>query len=237
MDPQIVSALVRIVEMKDASTAAHNWRVTLYAQALAEAMELPRGDVERIMLAAVLHDIGKIDVPSEILAKPGRLTEPEYSVIKTHTVLGHERLVRMGETDPLILALVRSHHERMDGSGYPDGLRGEAIPPAARMFAVIDTFDALTSRRPYRQDVGAEAAARAVRELQDRSVEWYDPEAVALFARLFRGGSLDWILHHLNDEHSLVELPAAPRPEQLQQARQMYVQSGRLIVPGPVQPR
>jgi putative nucleotidyltransferase with HDIG domain len=223
MDLQIVSALVHTVELKDESTAAHTWRVALYTQALAEAMGLARPDVERAMQAAVLHDIGKIDIPYGILAKPGRLTDEEYEVIKTHTVLGHDRLIRMGETDPLVLSLVRSHHERMDGSGYPDGLKGEAVPRPARIFAVIDTFDAMTSRRPYRQEVGEEAARRAIAELERHAGAWYCPEAVTLFHRLLESGALEWILHHLIDEQSLIDLPSAPPPGEVQKARELFV--------------
>ena len=141
LDRDIVTALVRVVELKDHSTARHTWRVALYTQALAEAAGVPDDEIPRLMNAAVLHDIGKIDIPEAILAKPGRLTDDEFAIMKTHTVLGYDRLVRMGETDPLILSLVRSHHERLDGSGYPDGLRGEEISRAARYFAVIDSFE------------------------------------------------------------------------------------------------
>ena len=221
MDREIISALVKVVELKDGSTAAHTWRVALYAQALAEAAGLPPADVNRIMQAAVLHDIGKIDIPEDILTKPARLTDDEYDIIKTHTRLGYDRLVRMGETDDLVLALVRSHHERLDGTGYPDGLRGMQIPTPAKYFAVIDTFDAMTSVRPYRSATGPEAARAAIDELRRHSGTWYCPEAVEKFSALHDSGALDWILRYCNDPAQLDQLASMPTSDELSQARSL----------------
>jgi putative nucleotidyltransferase with HDIG domain len=206
MDQQIVNALVKVVQLKDESTVAHTWRVALYAKTMAEAVGLEHAVVDRIVQGAVLHDIGKIDIPYEILAKPGRLTDDEFDVIRTHTVLGYDRMIRMGETDDLILSLIRSHHERIDGTGYPDRLTGGAIPRGARHFAVIDTFDALTSIRPYRRQTGPEAAHRAIEELQNHAGIWYGEEEVQAFTTLFDSGDLDWILEYYNDQHSMDEL-------------------------------
>ena len=213
MDQQIVNALVKIVELKDESTVAHTWRVTLYSKALAEALGLGRQEVERVVQGAVLHDIGKIDIPYEILAKPGRLTEVEFDIIKTHALLGYERLIRMGEDDPLILAMTRSHHERLDGSGYPDGLKGDCIPLAARHFSVIDTFDAMTSLRPYRRVTGRDAAERAIEELKSMTGLWYCPDCVRAFTALYESGELDWILEYFNDRRSMESLALASAPE------------------------
>jgi putative two-component system response regulator len=210
MDWDIVSALVKAVELKDDSTAAHTWRVALYTQALAEAAGATHRRVEGLMKAAALHDVGKIDIPGEILAKPGRLEAAEYEVIKSHAVLGYERLARMGEADASVLGLVRSHHERLDGSGYPDGLKGDQIPLEAKWFAVIDTFDAMTSLRPYRRDVGPAAAIAAFEELEAQSGRWYCAEAVELMRRLYRGGALDFILRYFNDDETRgLALPTA----------------------------
>ena len=145
MDFELANALGRAVELKDMSTAAHTWRVTMYAQALGEACGFSTDRLLTFMQGAVLHDIGKLDIPPEILTKPDKLTSDEYEIIKTHTTLGYERMIKMGETNPIILNIVRSHHERLDGSGYPDGLKGEAIPYAARILAIADVFDALTA--------------------------------------------------------------------------------------------
>jgi HD-GYP domain-containing protein (c-di-GMP phosphodiesterase class II) len=210
MDHDIVSAMVRAVELKDSSTAAHTWRVGFYTQALAEEAGVPTVEIPRYIAAAVMHDIGKIDIPGEILSKPGRLTDDEFSVMSRHSLLGYERLKRMGETDELVLALVRSHHEREDGTGYPEGLAGDAIPRAARFFAVIDSFDAMTSLRPYRREVGADAARRAITELRSLAGVRYDAHAVEMFSKLYETGRLDWILSYMNGPESLVDLPSAP---------------------------
>lgn len=199
MSPELVGALVGVLEAKDAVTAAHTWRVVLYTRTLAESFGVARSEIERLTFGAALHDVGKIDLPDEILLKPGPLTEQEFEIVRTHPALGHERLLRMDERDPLLLDIVRHHHERVDGRGYPDGLRGDAIPRAARWFAVIDTFDALTSLRPYRQDTGADAARKAIREIQAGTGSRYDPEVVSTFADLYHTGRLHWILNYFND--------------------------------------
>jgi len=204
MDWDAIESLARKVEATDVCTSAHTVRVSLYAQALAEDEGLPEATVQRLMKAAMLHDIGKIDVPRHILVKPGKLTDEEFEEMRRHTIYGHERLIALGETDEIVLSLVRWHHERMDGTGYPDKLRGTEIPVSARYFGVIDCFDAMTSIRPYRCEIGPDAAEKAIEELQRHSGPWYWPAAVDRFERLYRTGSLDWILHHLNDASPLV---------------------------------
>jgi HD-GYP domain-containing protein (c-di-GMP phosphodiesterase class II) len=199
MSPDLVAALVGVIEAKDAVTAAHTWRVVLYTRTLAEAYGLPHGDISRLTAAAALHDLGKIDLPDGILEKPGRLTDEEFNLVKQHPVLGYERLVRMEEDDPMLLDLVRHHHERMDGKGYPDGLKGERIPRVARWFSVIDAFDALTSIRPYRQEIGSEAARHAIFELRADAGPRYESEVVEAFADLYHTGRLAWILDYYND--------------------------------------
>lgn len=203
MAPEEVAAFVRVLEVKDGSTAAHTWRVVLYTRALAERLGVDHPTIQRLTLAAALHDIGKIDIPDGILLKPGRLTDEEFAIMRTHTTLGHERLLRMGEEDQGVLNLVRHHHERMDGTGYPDRLKGEAIPLGARFFSVVDTFDALTSVRPYRAEVGPEAAERAIEELQRHAGAWYSKEAVEAFADLYHTGELSWIQEYANDRCEL----------------------------------
>lgn len=225
VDFEVANALGRIVELKDRSTAAHTWRVAMYAQAVAEAVGVDTDRVMEFMLGAVLHDLGKLDVPDEILGKPGSLDPDEYAVMQRHTISGWDRLRRLGVTAPLILDVVRSHHERIDGSGYPDGLAGEQIPRAARWFAVIDGFDAMTSLRPYRDTVGEEAAQRAIIELESKAGSWYEPEAVAVFRRLFDQGHLDSTLEHLNDAGQHASLVGPPSPEVLALAREALVRS------------
>ena len=225
MDPNVLAALLKVVQHKDAATAAHTWRVSLYTLAMAEAAGIDPTDYPRLMRAAVLHDIGKIDIPRRIVAKPGRLTDEEYDMIKQHAALGYQRLFQMGESDSLVLDVVRWHHERLDGKGYPDGLVGDDIPEAARFFAVIDAFDAMTSLRPYRTEVGEAAAERAIAELESHAGTWYCPRAVELLVKLYRSGELDWILHHLNDEMSLIELPPAPSQATIADAQQRIEQT------------
>lgn len=199
----IVRALVKAIEMKDLSTAAHTWRVVLYTRALTEALGLSHEVVERASAAAALHDVGKVDIPDAILQKPGKLTDEEFAIIKTHPAIGHERLVSMGEDDPLVLELVRHHHEREDGKGYPDGVSGAQLPMAARYFSVVDTFDALTSVRPYRREIGPEAAEHAVRELEAGIGSRYNEDCVRAFVELYRQGELGWILDYYNDRAEL----------------------------------
>lgn len=199
MDSGLVQDLVRQIEVKDASTAAHTWRVTLYARAMAERVGLTLPQIERVTHAAALHDVGKLEIPDEILQKPGPLTPEERLVIQTHSDAGWRWLRAMGERDELVLGLVRHHHERMDGTGYPDGLKGDAIPLAARHFAVIDSFDAMTSIRPYRSDVSEAAAERALQEIEKHAGTWYCPASVELFAKAYRAGDLVWIHQHYND--------------------------------------
>jgi HD-GYP domain-containing protein (c-di-GMP phosphodiesterase class II) len=200
MSPEVVRSLVKVIELKDSTTAAHTWRVVLYTRAMAEEAGLPHDEIQRLTFGAALHDVGKIDIPDEILGKPGKLTEAEFEIMKTHAALGHQRLIRMMEDDPLLLDLVRHHHERTDGLGYPDGLKGDAVPKVARYFSVIDAFDAMTSIRVYRQDVGPDAARRALEELRSGIGSRYCRDCVEMFASLHDSGRLEWILEYFNDQ-------------------------------------
>ena len=200
MDPSLVTTLLKGIEAKDLSTAAHTWRVVLYTRALAEEFALDDETMRLLTHGSALHDIGKLDIPAAILQKPGKLTDEEFEVIKQHPVTGFARLVSLDVTDEPVLNLVKHHHERWDGLGYPFLLSGESIPLGARFFAVIDSFDALTSIRPYRKEVGEAAAGRAIDEILRGSGTRYWPEAVDAFAALYRTGRLDWILHYFNDD-------------------------------------
>ncbi len=202
-----IQKVLQAIEEKDLSTAAHTWRVVLYTRTLAEAAGLDHAMVERVSRAAALHDIGKLAVPDAILQKPGKLTDDEFERIKQHAAAGHEMLLAMGETDEVVLDFVRHHHEKLDGSGYPDRLVGEGIPTGSRFFAVVDTFDALTSIRPYRMDVGPEAAERALTELRTHTNTWYWAPAVDLFEKLYRDGQLTWIASYFNDSCPLPVVP------------------------------
>lgn len=221
MDPAVVQDLVRQIEHKDLSTAAHTWRVVLYTRAIAEHFGIAHDLIALLTHAAALHDVGKLDIPESILQKPGRLTDEEFEIIKLHPVAGYARMIDLDVSEEPILNLVRYHHERWDGLGYPFQLKGEDIPVGARIFAVIDSFDAMTSVRPYRRDLGDGAAERALIELQSGMDTRYWPEAVEAFTELFRTGALDHILHYFNDE---VPLPAFEhaRDEEFASIRRRY---------------
>ncbi len=200
MDPATVQDLLRRIEEKDLSTAAHTWRVVLYTRILAEAFGADRATLHQITHGAAMHDIGKLDLPGEILRKPARLTPREREIIKLHPAAGYARLIHLDVEDEPILDLVKHHHERWDGLGYPFGLCGEQISVVARFFAVIDSFDALTSIRPYRQAIGNDAATVAINELIAGKGTRYWPDAVDAFCDLYRRGTLDFVLHYFNDE-------------------------------------
>jgi HD-GYP domain-containing protein (c-di-GMP phosphodiesterase class II) len=218
VDARIIENLVQQIEAKDLSTAAHTWRVVLYVRAMLEERGVSGEELVLATHGAALHDVGKLDIPDRILQKPGRLTPEEFEVIEQHTVTGYARMVELDVQEETILDLVRSHHERLDGSGYPFHLTGEQIPRIARDFAVVDTFDALTSHRPYRHEVGEDAAERALAILIEAKGTKYDGESVELFESLYRKGALDYILHHFNDG---AELPAYGTVEHEELARRV----------------
>jgi putative nucleotidyltransferase with HDIG domain len=176
---QTVTTLAQAVEMRDQYTGNHTQRVTAYALLLAEEMGLSEMDRRRLQVATLLHDIGKIAIDDQILRKPGRLSDPEFDRMKTHVLRGTE-IVQMIPGLMWALPVVRGHHERWDGRGYPDGLKGEDIPLTARVVAVADAFDAMTSDRPYR--VGM-PAARAFAELEAGAGTHFDPACVSAFLR------------------------------------------------------
>jgi HD-GYP domain-containing protein (c-di-GMP phosphodiesterase class II) len=155
--------LVDAVEAKDKDTFGHVRRVSGYALAIGRRLRLPADDMRNLVLAAQMHDVGKISVPDSVLAKPAPLTDEEYDIIKSHTWRGQEIAEQVPALKDIAM-LVRHHHERLDGTGYPDGLQGDEIPLLARIVAVADTYDALTSKRPYRSARGhLEAMGEIVR--------------------------------------------------------------------------
>jgi putative two-component system response regulator len=177
-----LARLARVLEARDAYTHGHSRRVARHALRIAQALHVPAADAARIWTAATLHDIGKISTPREVLNKRGPLTDAEFEVVKRHPVDGAVMLAGIG--DPDIVAIVRSHHERLDGAGYPDGLTGAEIPLGARLIAVADTFDALTSTRSYRS---AATHKRALDILRQEAGAQLDGPAVAAFLRTYSG--------------------------------------------------
>jgi len=170
----------RLLEVRDMYTYGHSRRVARHAQTIARALHLPPEQVERIRRAALVHDIGKIYTPREILDKPARLTDEEFAIVKRHPADGADLLAHLGE--PEVVAIVRHHHERLDGGGYPDGLRGTEIPLGARIIAVADTFDALTSTRSYRRSTSHK---QALAILAAEAGTQLDAGAVAAFRRRY----------------------------------------------------
>ncbi len=182
-----MQALADALEVKDPYTRGHSLRVGRYAAAIGRAMDAGDAVIAQLELGGHLHDLGKIGVREEVLNKPGALTDAEYAHIMTHPVIGWRLLKPLMDDRPAALAVVRSHHERWDGQGGPDGLAGPAIPYEARVATVADSFDAMTSHRPYRRGLTTEAA---VAELQRCSGAQYDPEVVAAFVDAVTAGDI-----------------------------------------------
>ncbi len=175
---QGVQMLARALEAKDAYTRGHSIRVSRYAVATARRMGFQGALLDGIRLGGELHDIGKIGTRESVLHKPGSLTPEEFRQISEHPLLGERMLSPLARESPDVLRIVRSHHERLDGRGFPDGLRGERIPVEARIVAVADAFDAMTTRRPYRESRPPEQAMAELRRVAGTQL---DPEAVEAF--------------------------------------------------------
>ena len=169
-----IEALSLAIEAKDHTTHDHLKRVQMYAIQIGEDLGLAPEELDALRAASLLHDIGKLAVPEQILSKPGRLTPEEFEKMKIHPIVGSEILSRVQFPYP-VYPIVRSHHERWDGRGYPDGLQGDQIPIGARILSVVDCFDALTSERPYRR---ARSAEEAISHIKLESGKSYDPKVV-----------------------------------------------------------
>jgi putative two-component system response regulator len=179
---QGVQMLARALEAKDAYTRGHSIRVSRYAVATAAGLGFVGAGLDGIRLGGELHDIGKIGTREAVLHKPTSLTADEFRQITEHPALGERMLSPLAHESPDVLRIVRSHHERLDGGGFPDGLRGEKIPIEARIVAVADSFDAMTTRRPYRE---ARPPDDAMRELRRVAGTQLDPQAVEAFVAAF----------------------------------------------------
>ncbi len=177
----IIQAITAIIEMRDSSTSGHQRRVAALAQAMAVEMELAPDQVETIRVASLIHDLGKISVPAEILCKPGRLDEAEISLIREHPAIGYN-LLKSIDMMGKVAEIIYQHHERMDGSGYPRGLRGEEILPETRVLSVAEVVEAMLSHRPYRQ---ALPLREALKEIARQKGRLYDAPAVAACIALF----------------------------------------------------
>jgi len=170
----VINSLSSTVDARDPYTAGHQKRVARLAVEIARSMGLATTEVSSIRMAGILHDLGKIAIPAEILSKPSMLSEIEFSLIKTHPQVGYDILKNINFPTP-VAQIVHQHHERMDGSGYPLGLSGDDILPEARILTVADVVEAMFSHRPYRPGLGMDKALEEIKKNRDR---FYDPDVV-----------------------------------------------------------
>jgi cyclic di-GMP phosphodiesterase len=181
-----VQMLVHALEAKDAYTSGHSSRVSRYATKAAVLLGFTDDSLEHIRLGGELHDIGKIGTREDILNKPGPLSYSEFEHVKLHTTLGEKILAPFLTESPIVLRIARSHHEKLDGSGFPDSLRGDQIPLEARIVAVVDAYDAMTTNRAYRPP---RPPADAIQELRRCAGVHFDPEVVEAFIRTHGDGA------------------------------------------------
>src|SRR5262249_49558183 len=160
-----ITVLAQAVEMRDEYTGTHTARVTEYAYLLGQQLDLSQEDLHWIKVGTPLHDIGKIGIDDAILRKPGKLTPAEFDIMKSHTTKGAKIVEQIADLGPVV-PIVRSHHERWDGKGYPDATKGDATPRLARIVAVADAFDAMTSNRPYRNGMSPDQAFAEVERMR-----------------------------------------------------------------------
>ncbi|MCI0555104.1 MAG: HD-GYP domain-containing protein [Anaerolineae bacterium] len=196
-------SLATVIEAKDPYTGGHTWRVSRYARLLAESLGLSEDEVFIVHFGSLLHDIGKVSVPEPILNKQDKLTSVEYEIIKKHPETGLP-LVREHPLGALALDIVASHHERFDGGGYPKGLAGNDIRLFARIVAIVDAFDAMTSARPYRAGMQAQTAYQLMAQESGRQ---FDPVLLSAFLDLGKRGELDQILGHSSEERLMQGCP------------------------------
>ena len=183
----IIQMTAKTLEVRDPYTAGHQRSVSRLGCAIARKMELPETEIEGIRLACEIHDLGKIYVPAEILTKPGEISTIEFDMIRTHPKVGYD-ILRTIEFPWPIADMVAQHHERMDGSGYPQGLDGENISLGARILGVADVVDAMASHRPYRPSLGV---SKALEEILQNGGNMYDPRVVEACLALFKEGDFD----------------------------------------------
>ncbi len=184
----VLFSLARSIEGKDPYTHGHCERLAEYSTRLGKQLGLSEDHITALRRAGIVHDVGKIAVPDAILLKPGRLTEDEWKIVREHPVVG-ERICTPLKSFRLVLPIIRHHHEKVDGSGYPDGLRGDAIPITARVMQIVDVFDALTTERPYKKAFSDCNALQTMKEEVARG--WWDPRIFDQFEGLVENGVTD----------------------------------------------
>jgi putative two-component system response regulator len=186
----VLFSLARSIEGKDPYTHGHCERLSDYSTRLGEHLGLSEDQLIALRRAGIVHDVGKIAVPDAILLKPGSLTADEWKLIREHPVVG-ERICAPLKSFRFVLPIIRHHHEKFDGSGYPDGLRGENIPVTARVLQVVDVYDALTTDRPYKKAFSITDALQTMK--QEVGKGWWDPRIFDEFERLARSGTADFL--------------------------------------------
>lgn len=189
---EILNLLANVIESRDPYTAGHTWRVAKYATAMAKSLAWSPERISSLEIGSYLHDLGKISTEDHILKKRGKLSPEEYEQIKAHPLEGKRLLQGIEFLQPAV-QVIYSHHEHYDGSGYPEGLKGSAIPKEARLIAIADVFDALTSNRPYRTPLKPE---KALSFLQGQKGYHFEPKLVDLFASIWAKGKLERIVLH-----------------------------------------
>jgi putative nucleotidyltransferase with HDIG domain len=200
MNIGLAAAMVVLLDSKDEYTASHSAGVAMYCRDMAQVLGLPEADAEALHLAGLLHDLGKVGTPDAILRKEGALTEPEWEYIRQHPGKGAEVLSHFVAYKD-VAAIVRFHHERLDGSGYPDGVEGDRIPELSKILAVADSYHAMTSNRPYRKAMSSFEALKELRSIAGISLEAQYVEALARVLRdkslAYRDGtSTDFMLEY-----------------------------------------
>jgi putative two-component system response regulator len=182
----VLFTLARSIEGKDPYTHGHCERLSEGSARLGAHLGLAEEEITALRRAGVVHDIGKVAVPDAILLKPGKLTEDEWKLMREHSVVG-ERICAPLKSFRLVLPIIRHHHEKLDGSGYPDGLRGDAIPMTARILQIVDVYDALTTARPYKRAFSIADAFQTMREEVDKG--WWDRHIFDQFEQLIKSGT------------------------------------------------
>ncbi len=180
---RVLESIALVVESRDRYTGDHCRRLGRYGTLVGRAMKVPDGDLKSLYLAGIFHDLGKIAVSDAVLNKPGRLTPEELVTMRSHPVVGSD-LCRSMRTMEKVVPLIRHHHERLDGSGYPDGLQGKEIPLVVRILSVVDVYDALATRRPYRDALPHSKCMEIMREEVRRG--WWDPDVLETLDRCLR---------------------------------------------------
>ncbi|RMG14355.1 MAG: response regulator [Planctomycetota bacterium] len=204
----VVFALATAIEQKDHYTEGHGERVAIYARSLAEHLGLGEDEVQAVHLGGILHDVGKIGCPDAILNKPGPLTPDEFQIIKRHPVHGWEICRHLQSLGSCTLGCIRNHHERLDGTGYPDGLSGDEIPITTRIMSIADVFDALATARAYKPAFPAPTCYRILTEEAERG--WWDEELVRAFVDMMRSQEL----HRARNRARLRPLLARPAADE-----------------------